>query len=99
VFLQPGQTRIVRLQLRPSAFAYWDSGPATGTTPATTSPTTPGGENAPEPPGHWTIAPALYRIGIGGSADSFDDSVAVFLRGTTRGRELDGLFGWPLNGR
>ncbi|HEX4010398.1 MAG TPA: glycoside hydrolase family 3 C-terminal domain-containing protein [Solirubrobacteraceae bacterium] len=99
VFLEPGQTRIVQLVFRSSAFAYWSSGPATGTTPATTSPTTPGGSSAPEPAGHWAIAPGLYRIGIGGSSDQFDDSVAVFLRGTTRGRALDGLFGWPLDGR
>jgi beta-glucosidase len=97
VSLAPGQTKVVTLVLHPSAFAYWSSGPATGTTPGTTSPTTPTATPAAEPTGRWTITPGLYRIDIGSSSEQFDDSTLVWLGGRTRHDKLNGLFGWPLS--
>ncbi len=96
VTLAPGQTRIVRLVFRPSSFAYWSSGPATGTTPGTTSPTTPQAGLSPQPDGRWTIAPGTYRIDIGRSASQFDDSLTLRLGGRSRPDGLTGLFGWSL---
>ena len=77
VWLAPGQTKLVTLEFRPSSFAYWRSGPATGTTPGTTSPTTPTATPSPQPSGHWTIAPGAYRIDLGGSSEQFDGSVTL----------------------
>ncbi|HLH64536.1 MAG TPA: glycoside hydrolase family 3 C-terminal domain-containing protein [Solirubrobacteraceae bacterium] len=96
--LQPGQTEVVPLLLRASAFAYWNSGPATGTEPQVDSPTVPQAGQAPEPPGQWTIAPGMYRIDLGSSAESFDDSAWVHLDGGGMAvrEQLNGLFGWSL---
>jgi len=96
VTLQPGQTALVTLTLRPSSFAYWNSGPATGTTPGTTSPSTPGVDTSTQPPGQWTIAPGLYTVNIGGSSSQFDDSTSFFLSGHAPASELTGLFDWTL---
>ena len=96
VFLWPHQTRIVRLVLHPSAFAFWSSGPATGTQPETTSPTTPSATRSAQPAGQWTVAPGTYRVGIGDSVNDISDSVLLRLSGASGGHELDGLFGWPL---
>ena len=96
VFLWPHQTRIVRLVMHPSAFAFWSSGPATGTQPATTSPTTPSATRSAQPAGQWTVAPGAYRVGVGASVDDIDDSVSFHLSGASGGSQLNGLFGWPL---
>ena len=96
VMLAPGQSKEVTLTLRPSSFAYWDSGPATGTTPATTSPSTPGVDTSTQPGGQWRIAPGVYRVSVGGSSSQFDDSTSFFLSGRVRRGELNGLFGWTL---
>ena len=98
VWLTPGQTKLVTLQFRPSSFAYWTSGPGTGTTPGTTSPTTPTATPSPQPPGHWTIAPGAYRIDVGGSSEQFDASVTLRLGQRPDARSLTGLFGWRLGG-
>jgi beta-glucosidase len=97
VSLAPRQTKFVTLQFRPSSFAYWSSGPATGTTPQTTSATTPSSTGSPQPPGRWTIAPGSYQIDIGGSSEQFDDSTWVHLNPSYRDHALNGLFGWPLS--
>jgi beta-glucosidase len=94
VWLAPGQTKVVTLEFRPSAFAYWNSGPATGTTPGTTSPTTPTAMPSPQPAGHWTIAPGIYRIDIGSSSEQFDGGVVLYLDGAHNARSLNGLFGY-----
>lgn len=96
VTLAAGQTQQVTLTSRPSSFAYWNSGPATGTTPATTSPSPPGVDTSTQPGGHWTIARGLYGISVGGSSSQFNDSIVVYLTGDTHPGELDGLFGWTL---
>lgn len=96
VFLWPHQTRIVRLVLHPSAFAFWSSGAATGTQPETTSPTAPSATRSPQPDGQWTVAPGTYRVGIGDSVNDISDSVSLHLSGASGGSGLDGLFGWPL---
>jgi Fibronectin type III-like domain len=96
VTLQPGQTTLVTLTFRPSSFAYWNSRPATGTTPGTTSPSSPGADNSTQPPGAWTIAPGRYAVGIGGLSSQFDDSTSFWLSGHAPAGELDGLFGWTL---
>ena len=98
VWLDPGQTEALTLRFRPSAFAYWDSGPATGTTPGTTSPTTLTNTPSPQPPGHWTVAPGIYRVDIGSSSQQFDDSLVLRLGRDDQGHGLNGLFGWRLNG-
>jgi hypothetical protein len=98
VSLGPGQTKIIRLVFRPSAFAYLNSGPATGTAPGTTSPTTPSATSSPQPPGRWTIAGGVYRVDVGGSASEIDDSAVFYLRGSDTGPGLNGLFGWRLTG-
>ena len=98
VFLWPHQTRIVRLVLHPSAFAFWSSGPATGTRPGTTSPTTPSASRSAQPNGQWTVAPGTYRVGIGESVNDIDDSVSFHLSGASGSGGLNGLFGWPLGG-
>ncbi len=84
VFLWPHQTRIVRLVMHPSAFAFWSSGPATGTQPATTSPTTPSATRSAQPAGQWTVAPGTYRVGVGESVDDIGDSVSFHLSGRVR---------------
>jgi Fibronectin type III-like domain len=99
VYLAPGETRIVQLTFHPSAFAYWNSGPATGTTPTTTSPAAVQAARSPEPPGHWVVAPGMYRIDIGGSSSQFDDSTWLRLDGTTTDAARGGLFGWSLPAR
>ncbi len=96
VWLAPGQTKLVTLQFRPSSFAYWRSGPATGTTPGTTSPTIPTATPSSQPSGHWTIAPGAYRIDVGGSSEQFDGSVSLYLNGARGAPSLTGLFGWRL---
>jgi beta-glucosidase len=96
VWLAPGQTQVVSLAFRPSSFAYWNSGPATGTAPGTTSPTTPTATRSPQPPGHWSIAAGTYRIDVGSSSAQFDGSVPLHLNGARDARSLDGLFGWRL---
>jgi beta-glucosidase len=96
VTLRPGQTALVTLTFRPSSFAYWNSGPATGTTPGTTSPATTGADNSTQPPGAWTIAPGTYTISVGSSSSQLDDGTSFFLSGHTPASELDGLFGWTL---
>ncbi|MFZ1993238.1 MAG: glycoside hydrolase family 3 C-terminal domain-containing protein [Solirubrobacteraceae bacterium] len=96
VFLWPHQTRIVHLVLHPSAFAFWSSGPAGGTQPGTTSPTSPSATGSAQPAGQWTVAPGVYRVGIGPSVNDIDDSVAFHLSGASGGSALNGLFGWPL---
>lgn len=98
VSLAPGRSRTVRLLFRPSAFAYWNSGPATGTTPGTTSPPTPQAGLSPEPTGRWTIAPGTYRVDVGGSAGHFDDSLTLHLTGRSGSEALNGLFGWSMTG-
>jgi beta-glucosidase len=98
VFLWPHQTRIVRLVFHPSAFAFWSSGPATGTQPGTTSPTTPSATRSAQPAGQWTVAPGTYRVGIGQSVNDVDDSVSLHLSGASGASRLNGLFGWPLGG-
>ncbi len=98
VWLAPGETKLVTLEFRPSSFAYWASGPATGTTPGTTSPTTPTATRSPEPPGHWTIAPGAYRIDVGGSSQQFDGGVTLRMGQRQDARSLTGLFGWRLGG-
>jgi len=96
VTLQPGQTRLVTLTFRPSSFAYWNSGPAAGTTPGTTSPSTPGRGGTAQPPGQWTIAPGSYSVSVGASPTQLTDTTSFTLSGRTPGGELDGLFGWSL---
>jgi beta-glucosidase len=96
VTLAPGQSKEVRLTFRPSSFAYWDSGPAVGTTPATTSPSTPGVDSSTQPGGQWRIAPGRYTVNIGSSSSEMNDSTSFFLSGRTRPAELNGLFGWTL---
>ncbi|MGH3298513.1 MAG: glycoside hydrolase family 3 C-terminal domain-containing protein, partial [Trebonia sp.] len=96
VTLQPGQTKLVTLTFRPSSFAYWDSGPAAGTTPGTTSPATPGTSGAAQPPGQWTVAPGWYSVSVGGSPTELTDTASFPLDGHTPSSELDGLFGWSL---
>jgi beta-glucosidase len=96
VALNPGQTKLVTLTFRPSAFAYWNSGPAQGTTPATTSPSTPGPHVDAQPAGGWTIAKGDYRISIGSSSARFDDSTTIHLNAVAPSGSLDGLFGWAL---
>jgi beta-glucosidase len=98
VWLAAGQTELVSLAFRPGSFAYWSSGPATGTTPGTTSPATPTAARSPQPPGHWTIAPGDYRIDVGSSSEQFDGSVNLRLGDVGDVRSLNGLFGWPLGG-
>ncbi|HUA49908.1 MAG TPA: glycoside hydrolase family 3 C-terminal domain-containing protein [Solirubrobacteraceae bacterium] len=97
VTLAPGQSTVVTLTFRPSAFAYWDSGPATGTAPATTSPSSPGVDTSTQPGGEWRIAPGRYAVNIGSSSSQFNDSSSFFLSGRTRPGQLDGLFGWTLH--
>lgn len=96
VYIEPHRTRVVRLLFRPSSFAYWNSGPATGTTPGTTSPSSPGTSTS-QPAGEWVIAPGEYRISIGGSSSRLDASTTVRLRGQRGGAGLNGLFGWSLS--
>ncbi len=96
VSLAPGQTKFVSLRFRPSSFAYWNSGPATGTTPAVTSPSLPAGSGSPEPTGRWVIAPGVYRVDIGGSSSQFNASTTFRLSGYAPPGALTGLFGWAL---
>lgn len=96
VTLAPGQSTEVTLTFRPSSFAYWNSGPATGTTPATTSPSTPGVDNSTQPGGEWTVAPGQYTVNVGGSSSQFQDSTTFSLSGQVAPGELNGLFGWTL---
>jgi fibronectin type III domain protein len=98
VWLDPGQTKVVSLQFHPGAFAYWNSGPATGTSPQTTSPTTPQATPSPQPAGHWTVAPGTYRIDIGRSSEQFNDSTQLRLEGWAAQSATSGLFGWALGG-
>jgi beta-glucosidase len=99
VSLAPGQTRVVALVFHASAFAYWNSGPATGTTPGTTSPSTPSATPSPQPAGRWTIDPGRYRIDVGGSSQQFDDSVSLRIDPwEAQHAVLNGLFGWSLCG-
>jgi hypothetical protein len=86
----------VKLTFRPSSFAYWDSGPASGTTPQTTSPSTPGVDNSTQPGGQWTIAAGQYTISVGSSSTQFDDSTRIHLTGNAPAGQLTGLFGWSL---
>jgi hypothetical protein len=95
--LAPGQSKEVTLTFRPSSFAYWDSGPATGTTPATTSPSSPGVDTSTQPEGEWRIAPGRYTVDVGSSSSQFNDSTSFFLSGRVRAGELNGLFGWTLH--
>jgi beta-glucosidase len=99
VQLAPGQTRQVTLSFRPSSFAYWASGAATGTQPETTSPSTPGPHSDSQPAGGWRIARGDYRVDIGDSSASLADSVRLRLTGHVPGGSLDGLFGWTLPAR
>jgi beta-glucosidase len=96
VTLAPGQTKLVTLTLRPSAFAYWNSGPATGATPGTTSPSTPGVDKSTQPPGAWTIAPGRYGVSVGPSSSQLAATATIFLSGRAPRDELTGLFGWAL---
>ena len=96
VTLQPGQTKLVTLTFRPSSFAYWNSGPATGTTPGTTSPSAPGVGNSAQTPGEWAIAPGQYSVSIGDSPGQPAGSTSFFLSGRTPESQLTGLFDWTL---
>ena len=96
VTLGPGQSTVVRLTFRPSSFAYWNSGPATGTTPGTTSPSTPGVDTSTQPAGEWRIAPGFYRVSVGSSSSQLNDSISFPLSGRAASDELNGLFGWTL---
>ena len=97
MMLAPGQSRAVTLTLRPSSFAYWGLGPATGTTPATTSPSSPGVDTSTQPGCEWRIAPGRYTVNVGSSSSQFNDSTSFFLSGRVRRGELNGLFGWVLH--
>ena len=97
VTIAPGHTAKVKLTFRPSSFAYWNSGPATGTKPGTTSPSAPGVDTSTQPGGQWTVAPGVYGISVGGSSSQLTDSTHVFLSGHTTPGQLDGLFGWSLS--
>jgi beta-glucosidase len=97
VTLAPGKSTQVALTFRASAFAYWNSGPATGTTPATTSPSTPGVDTSTQPGGEWRIAPGRYTVSVGSSSSQFNDGTSFFLSGRVPPGELNGLFGWTLN--
>ena len=59
VFLWPHQTRIVRLVFTPARSRSGAPGPATGTQPGTTSPTTPSASRSAQPGGQWTVAPGV----------------------------------------
>jgi beta-glucosidase len=96
VTFAPGNTAKVKLTFRPSSFAYWDSGPASGTTPRTTSPSSPGVDNSTQPGGQWTIAAGQYTISVGSSSTQFDDSTRIHLTGNAPAGQLTGLFGWSL---
>jgi beta-glucosidase len=96
VTLAPGQATLVTLTLRPSAFAYWNSGPATGATPGTTSPSAPGADTSTQPPGAWTIASGRYGVSVGSSSGQLAGTATVFLSGHVPPGELNGLFGWAL---
>jgi hypothetical protein len=99
VTVPAGQTKLVTLTLRPSSFAYWDSGPATGTTPGTTSPSAPGASGGgTQPPGQWTIAPGQYSVSVGGSPAQLTGTTSFRLSGQVPGGALNGLFGWSLPG-
>lgn len=97
VTLRPGQTKLTTLTFPPSAFAYWNSGPAAGTTPGTTSPSAPGAHVTAQPPGQWTIAPGRYSVSVGRSPAQITGSTSFRLSGHTPGNELDGLFGQSLS--
>ncbi len=94
--LTPGQVKLVTLTLRPSSFAYWNSGPATGTTPGTTSPSVPGVDKSTQPPGAWTIAPGRYAVSVGSSSGQLTDTETFSLSGRAPKGDLTGLFGWSL---
>jgi beta-glucosidase len=96
VTLAPGQTKLVTLTLRPSSFAYWNSGPAAGATPGTTSPSAPGVDKSTQPPGAWAIAPGRYGLSVGSSSSQLADTTTFSLSGHTPQDELTGLFGWAL---
>ena len=96
VTIAPGHTAKVKLTFRPSSFAYWNSGPATGTRPGTTSPAAPGVDTSTQPGGEWTVAPGVYGISVGSSSSQLTDTTHVFLSGHAAAGQLDGLFGWSL---
>jgi beta-glucosidase len=97
VSLLPGQTTVAHLVFRASSFAYWNSGPATGTKPGTTSPSSPGVDSSTQPAGQWVIAPGKYRISVGETSSDLDDSTGVYLSTTPQSStSLTGLFGWQL---
>jgi beta-glucosidase len=96
VTIAPGETAEVTLTFRPSSFAYWNSGPATGTRPATTSPSSPGVDTSTQPGGEWSIARGVYGISVGSSSSQLNDTTHVFLNGHAQAGQLDGLFGWSL---
>jgi beta-glucosidase len=82
VWLDPGETATVRIELGDRAFAYWDPGQPDGAAVAARATAVP----MPRPPGPareagWRVDPGRYELHIGRSSAAIDHVVPVDVAG------------------